>query len=135
MGRSGQAWSFVGGSEMGQLDKIANTWAMNIPVVEAPDLPKGAKEMARLKEDWDEISDSFGMVTVRVSVGKGEASKLALSDWIVKQARVPEVAIGEISMGDSESTVEVHVKKASYVIGVLKSRDFEGRSLEPVIVN
>ena len=49
---------------------------MSIPVVEAPDLPKGAKEMARLKEDWDEISDSFGMVTVRVSVGKRDASKL-----------------------------------------------------------
>ena len=91
--------------------------------------------MARLKEDWEEISDSFGMVTVRVSVGKGDASKLALSDWIVKQARVPEVAIGEISMGDSESTVEVHMKKASYVIDVLKSREFEGRSLEPAIVS
>ena len=38
-------------------------------------------------------------------------------------------------MGDSESTVEVHVKKASYVIDVLKSRDFEGRSLEPAIVS
>ena len=135
MGRSGQAWSFVSGSEIGQLDKIANTWAMSIPVVEAPDLPKGTKEMARLKEDWDEISDSFGMVTVRVSVGKRDASKLSLSDWIVKQARVPEVAIGEISIGDSESTVEVHMKKASYVIDVLKSREFEGRSLEPAIVS
>ena len=134
MGKSGQAWSFVSSSDIGQLDKIANTWAMSIPLVEAPDLPKGAKEMARLKEDWDELSDSFGMVTVRVSIAKGQASKLALSDWIVKQARIPEVAIGEISMGDSESTVEVHVKKASYVIDVLKSRDFEGRSLEPAIV-
>ena len=53
----------------------------------------------------------------------------------MKQARVPEVAIGEIAMGDSESTVEVHVKKASYVIDILKSRDFKGRSLEPAIVN
>ena len=53
----------------------------------------------------------------------------------MKQARVPEVAIGEISMGDSESTVEVHMKKASYVIDVLKSREFEGRSLEPAVVS
>ena len=135
MGRSGQAWSFVGGSEMSQLDKIANTWGMTIPLVEAPELPDGSKEMARQKEDWDELSDCFGMVTVRVSLGSGDASKLALADWIVNQARVPEVAIGEISMGDAESTVEVHVKKASYVIDVLKSRDFEGRSLRPAIVN
>jgi len=135
MGRSGQAWSFVGGSEMSQLDKIANTWGMTIPMVDAPELPKGAKEMSRLKEDWDELSDYFGMVTVRLSLGCGDASKLALADWIVKQARIPEVAIGEISMGGKESTVEVHVKKASYVIDVLKSREFEGRRLKPAIVN
>jgi len=135
MGRSGQAWSFVGGSEMPQLDKIANTWGMKIPLVEAPELPDGSKEMARLKEDWDEISDCFGMVTVRLKLRSGDSSKLALADWIVKQARVPEVAIGEISMGVEESTVEIHVKKASYVIDVLKSRDFKGIKLKPSIVS
>jgi ATP-dependent RNA helicase DeaD len=135
MGRSGQAWSFVGGSEVLQLDKIANTWGMTIPVVDAPTLPDGAKEMARLKEDWDELSDCFGMVTVRLALGSEDASKLSLADWIVKQARVPEVAIGEISIGEEESTVEVHVKKASYVIDVLKSRTFEGIRLRPEIVN
>jgi len=135
MGRSGQAWSFVGGSDMPQLDKIANTWGMTIPMVDAPELPDGAREMARLKEDWDELSDCFGMVTVRLSLGSGDASKLSLADWIIKQARIPEVAIGEISMGGKESTVEVHVNKASYVIDVLKSREFGGRRLHPAIVN
>ena len=135
MGRSGQAWSFVGGSDMPQLDKIANTWGMTIPMVDAPELPDGAREMARLKEDWDELSDCFGMVTVRLSLGSGDASKLSLADWIIKQARIPEVAIGEISMGGKESTVEVHVNKASYVIDVLKSREFGGRRLQPAIVN
>jgi hypothetical protein len=75
------------------------------------------------------------MVTVRLSLGRGDASKLALADWIAEQARVPEVAIGEISMGDGQSTVEVHVKKASYVIDVLKSREFKGMRLHPAIVN
>ena len=135
MGRSGQAWSFVGGSDMSQLDKIANTWGMTIPMVDAPELPDGAREMARLKEDWDELSDCFGMVTVRLSLGSDDASKLALADWIIKQARIPEVAIGEISIGGKESTVEVHVNKASYVIDVLKSREFGGRRLQPAIVN
>tara|TARA_B100000686_G_scaffold185582_1_gene192390 strand:- start:381 stop:1796 length:1416 start_codon:yes stop_codon:yes gene_type:complete len=134
MGRSGQAWSFVGSSERGMLDKIANTWGMSIPMVAAPELPEGGKEMAHQKEDWDELSDSFGMVTVRLSVGRGAASKLALADWILKEARVPEVAIGEISIGDDESTVEIHVKKASYVIDVLNSRQFQGRGLQPSIV-
>ena len=135
MGRSGQAWSFVSSTELGMLDKIANTWGMSIPVVSAPELPGGGKEMARLKEDWDELSDSFGMVSLRLSVGSKDASKLSLANWILKEARVPEVAIGEISVGESESTVEVHVKKASYVIDVMKSRQFKGRNLQPAIVS
>ena len=135
MGRSGQAWSFVGSSEMGLLDKISNTWGMEIPIVDPPQLTPGSREMARYKEDWDEISDSFGMVTVRLSLREGEASKYSIASWIVKEARVPEVAIGEISLGEEESTVEVHVKKASYVIDVLKSRDFKGKKLEPAIVS
>ena len=135
MGRSGQAWSFVTSGEQGMLHKIANTWNMTIPLVDAPELPPGTKEMIRHKEDWDELSDSFGMVTVRLSVGSGDASKLTLVDWILREARVPEIAIGEISLGDKESTVEVHVKKASYVMDVLKSREFMGRNLEPAIVS
>ncbi len=135
MGRSGQAWSFVGSSEIGLLDKISNTWGMEIPIVDPPQLTPGSREMARYKEDWDELSDSFGMVTVRLSLREGEASKYSIASWIVKEARVPEVAIGEISLGEEESTVEVHVKKASYVIDVLKSRDFKGKKLEPAIVS
>ena len=135
MGRTGQAWSFVGSSELGMLDKIANTWGLSIPMVSAPDLPEGGKEMARLKQDWDELSDSFGMVTVRLSVGGESASKLALADWILKEARIPEVAIGEIRIGEDESTVEIHVKKASYVIEVLNSRRFRGRGLQPSVVS
>ena len=117
------------------LDKIANTWNMEIPLVDAPELPGGAKERIRRKDDWDELSDEFGMVTVRLSVGKSEASKLALADWILKEARVPDIAIGEIMLGDDESIVEIHVKKASYVIDVLKTREFRGCDLEPVIIS
>ena len=69
MGRSGQSWSFVGGTEMGLLDKIVNTWGMSILVVDAWNFRRW-KEMAKLKDDWDEISDSFGMVKVKLSLGK-----------------------------------------------------------------
>jgi ATP-dependent RNA helicase DeaD len=133
MGRSGQAWSFVTRGERGMLDKIANTWSMKIPLVDAPELPEGAKEAIRRKDDWDELSDGFGMVPVRLSIGKAEASKMALAEWIQREARVPDITIGEIILGEGESIVEIHVKKASYVIDVLKSRKFGGRDLRPVI--
>ena len=135
MGRSGQAWSFVSSNEIGGLDRIANTWSLKIPIVDPPELPEGSRELMRQKEDWDEISDSFGMVTLRISVGSQEATKLSLANWILKEARVPDITLGEIELGDGSSTVEVHVKKASYVIDVLKNRKFKGRGLDPAIVS
>ena len=134
MGRKGQAWSFVSTSEIGLLDKIANTWNMEIPIVEVPDLAHGAKELNKFREDWDDLSDKFGMVTIRLSIEKGETTKLGLANWILKEAKIPEVSIGEISLGESESTVEVHLKKAPYVIDVLKTRKFDGRDLRPDVV-
>ena len=135
MGRSGQAWSFVSSNEIGGLDRIANPWSLKIPIVDPPELPEGSRELMRQKEDWDEISDSFGMVTLRISVGSQEATKLSLANWILKEARVPDITLGEIELGDGSSTVEVHVKKASYVIDVLKNRKFKGRGLDPAIVS
>jgi hypothetical protein len=74
------------------------------------------------------------MVTVSLEVGKSAATKRALADWIVNEARIPEIALGEISMEESSSTVQIHVDKASYVIDVIKKREFEGSSLNPTII-
>jgi ATP-dependent RNA helicase DeaD len=134
MGRSGQAWSFVTRGEQGMLNKIASTWSMEIPLVNAPEIPEGTKEVIRRKDDWDELSDGFGMVPVRLSIGKSGASKMALAEWIQRESKVPDISIGEIILGEDEAIVEIHVKKASYVIDVLKSRKFGGRALMPVIV-
>jgi hypothetical protein len=37
-------------------------------------------------------------------------------------------------MSDASSTVQIHVEKASYVIDVIKKREFDGISLNPSIV-
>ena len=87
------------------------------------------------RDDWDEVSDAFGMVTLRLSVGKSASSKLELAEWIAKQARVADIVIGEISQGDDETEVEIHVEKVAYVIDVIKAREFDGRSLTPEIVD
>jgi hypothetical protein len=60
---------------------------------------------------------------------------LALADWITKQARVPDIVIGEISQSDDETEVEIHVEKVAYVIDVIKAREFNGRPLTPTIVD
>ena len=136
MGRKGEAWSFVTREDQPQIEKIASTWNMTIPVVDAPPLPDGVeRDPIRRREDWEEVSDVFGMVTIRLSIGKSDSTKLALADWITKQARVPDIVIGEISQSDDETEVEIHVEKVAYVIDVIKAREFNGRSLTPTIVD
>ena len=135
MGRSGQAWSLVSKEDMAALDKIANTWNLEIPYVEAPALPQGmTRDPVRKREDWSEVTDPFGMVSVTLEVGRGKATKRALADWIVSEARIPEIALGEIQMEESSSTVQIHVEKASYVIDVIKKRNFDGVSLNPSLL-
>ena len=136
MGRKGEAWSFVTREDQPQIEKIASTWNMTIPVVDAPPLPDGVeRDPIGRREDWEEVSDVFGMVTIKLSIGKSDSTKLALADWITKQARVPDIVIGEISQSDDETEVEIHVEKVAYVIDVIKAREFNGRSLTPTIVD
>ncbi len=135
MGRKGEAWSFVTREDQPQIEKISSTWNMTIPIVDAPSLPKGVeRDPIRKREDWDEVSDAFGMVKIRLSIGKSDSTKRALADWITNQARIPDIVIGEISQSDNETDVEIHVEKVAYVIGVIKAREFNGVPLSPIIV-
>ena len=135
MGRSGQAWSLVSKEDMAALDKIANTWNLEIPYVEAPELPDGMeRDPVRKREDWSEVTDPFGMVSVSLGIGSATITKRSLADWIVSQARIPEIALGEIKMEETSSTVQIHVEKASYVIDVINKRKLDGNSLNPTIL-
>ena len=104
MGRKGEAWSLVSKEDKGSLQKISSTWGLEIPFVEAPDLPDGmSRDPVRKRDDWDEVADSFGMVRINLKIGIQDSTKRALSDWIVSQAKIPEIIIGEINQSD-EST-------------------------------
>ena len=136
MGRKGEAWSFSTSSEVSMIDKICSTWGLEIPFTEPPALPEGRdRDFIARRDDWDEVSDYFGMVRVSMKVKKSETTKRELVDWIVTESRIPEIAIGEVTSNDESTIVEVHVEKVAYVIDVIKGRKFQGISLEPAIVN
>ncbi len=135
MGRKGEAWSLVSKEDISSLDKISNTWNLEIPYVEVPSLPEGiSRDPVRKRDDWSEVTDPFGMVNIAIKVGNSSTTKRALADWIIEQARIPEIAIGEITMDSETSTVQVHVDKAAYVIDVVKKRQMDGKSLNPAII-
>ena len=136
MGRKGEAWSVSTSSEVSMIDKICSTWGLEIPFTEPPALPEGRdRDFIARRDDWDEVSDYFGMVRVSMKVNKSETTKRELVDWIVMESRIPEIAIGEVTSNDEGTIVEVHVEKVAYVIDVIKGRKFQGISLEPAIVN
>ena len=135
MGRKGKAWSLVSKEDKGSLQKIGSTWGLEIPFVETPELPDGMdRDPVRKRDDWDEVADSFGMVKINLKIGLQDSTKRALSDWIVSQAKIPEIIIGEINQSDENTEVEVHVAKVAYVIDVIKARDYNGRKLKPEII-
>ena len=136
MGRKGESWSFVSGKEVQSIDRICSTWGLTIPFVEPPALPEGReRDFVPKRDDWEEVSDAFGMVSVRMSLGSAEKTRRELVDWIVSEARIPEIAIGEVSMDSRDMIVEIHVEKVAYVIDVVKQRKLDGVSLNPEIVN
>ena len=136
MGRNGEAWSFVTSEDRQLIEKISSTWNLNIPYVDAPKLPKGMdRDPIGRRDDWEEVSDPFGMVTVRLALGKSDSTKRAIADWITQEARVSDIVIGEISQSEDETKVEIHVDKVAYVIDVIKARDFNGLSLAPSIMS
>ena len=73
------------------------------------------------------------MIKVRLDVGKKIVTKNSLFEWVLKQTKVPELAIGEITINDDDSLMEIHVEKISYVIGVLKSKKFEDNPVNPKV--
>ena len=134
MGRKGESWSFATGGEVQLIDKICSTWGLTIPFVDAPSLPEGTgRDFVPKRDDWDEVSDPFGMVRVRMSMPSTEKTRREIVDWIISEARIPEIAIGEVEQDSGSTVVEIHVEKVAYVIDVIKGRKFHGVALKPEI--
>ncbi len=132
MGRSGTAWSFVGREDMIQLDRIRSTWNLTIDQTEAPELPEDVKrDPIRARMDWSESSDPFGMVRISISAGSSIIrSTLHLSDWIMENAKIKELAIGEIQISDNNTFVDIHSESAQRVLEIIERREFNGQKLE-----
>ena len=136
MGKKGNAWSFVGREDLRQLEVIKTTWNLNITKSEAPELPEGVNmDPVRPRKDWAESSDPFGMVKISIEAGQNLIlSKLSLSEWIISQAKVKELAIGEINIDEKHTTVDIHAESAQRVLEILERREYNGSKLVAELV-
>ena len=134
MGRKGAAWSFVSGEDAPNMTKIISTWNMVVQEVDAPELPEGVdRDPVRKQMDWGESADVFGMVPIRMSTDV--TSKLAIHGFIAGEARLPDLAIGQIVADGTHAIVEVHREKAQHALDALKGKAFNGSNINAELSN
>ena len=134
MGRKGAAWSFVSGEDAPNMTKIISTWNMVVQEVDAPELPEGVdRDPVRKQMDWGESADVFGMVPIRMSTDV--TSKLAIHGFIASEARLPDLAIGQIVADGTHAIVEVHREKAQHALDALKGKAFNGSNINAELSN
>ena len=108
-GKEGTAISFVTSEE----EHIIREFCHRISgmTIEKRDVPEedGMKDTVRKVIDYDQISDVFGMVKFEVNLGKNDGyGKVSLADFIIRNTRIYDHAIGKIQIGPDSSIVEVH---------------------------
>ena len=134
MGRKGEAWSFVSGEDAPLMSKVISTWNMVVKEVEAPPLPDGVdRDPVRKQKDWGESADVWGMVPIRLAIDG--ASKLAIHAFLSDEARLPDLAIGNIRPEGNTTIVEVHRQKAQHALDALKGKSFNGAKVNADLVN
>ena len=107
-GKEGTAVSFVTSEEQHLVKEFELRTDMEIEKRDVPE-EEGMKDTVKKVIDYDQISDVFGMVRFEVNLGKNDGyGKVSLADFIIRNARVRDAAIGKIQLGADSSIVEVH---------------------------
>jgi ATP-dependent RNA helicase DeaD len=107
-GKEGKAVSFVTSEEEHLVTEFQRRTDMLIEKLEVPE-EEGMKDTVKKVIDYDQISDPFGMVRFEINLGKNDGyGKVSLADFIIRNGRVRDAAIGKIQIGPDSSVVEVH---------------------------
>ena len=129
IGRKGEAWVLVGRDDLPQINKIAATHSLDIISTEAPELPDGIdRDPVRKQEDNSEAADVFGMVPIKISTT--DMSKYSIVELLISSLNCSELAIGDITINDDHSVVEVHNKHASLALRSLNSNKLDASIIE-----
>jgi len=130
IGRKGQAWTLVSRDDIGQMNRIIATHGLIVDETSTPEMPDGLDEKIRFSEDHSESSSVFGMVPIRIDIGSATGlTKLSAAEWIVDAIRCDELAIGNISIEDGHSFIEVHKSKVGLALKAVRKNGFNGRDV------
>ena len=122
IGRKGEAWVLVGRDDVPQLSKIIATHSLQVTEVEAPELPSGVdRDPVKKQDDNSEAADVFGMVPVRLETTS--LSKYEILNQVMSSLNCDELAVGDITISDKHTVVEIHTKHATLALKAFNSRN------------
>ena len=122
IGRKGEAWVLVGRDDVPQLSKIIATHSLQVTEVEAPELPSGVdRDPVKKQDDNSEAADVFGMVPVRLETTS--FSKYEILNQVISSLNCDELAVGDITISDKHTVVEIHTKHAALALKAFNSRN------------
>ncbi|MFA5452868.1 MAG: DEAD/DEAH box helicase [Candidatus Methanomethylophilaceae archaeon] len=133
-GKEGVAVSFVTSDEEHFVREFELRTGMPIVRREVPK-EEGMKDTVRRVIDYDQLADVFGMVKFEVNLGKDDGyGKVSLAEFVIRNARVRDAAIGKIQIGNESSVVEVHRDYASRMTMDLPRCKHKGKSIEVKVI-
>lgn len=108
-GKEGVAVSFITSEEEYLIKEFELRTGMVIEKRDVPEAEEGTKDTIRKVVDYDQISDVFGMCKFEINIGKKDGvGKVSLADFIIRNAKVRDFAIGKIEVNPDYSVIEVH---------------------------
>ena len=133
-GKEGIAITFITSKEVHLLKKINEFGVTEIAKEEVPE--SGRKDVIRKVMDFEDQADLFGMVLFKVVAGEGEpVERSDLLELLNRKMRVPELAIGNISVLKDRTDFEVHKDSAKKVLMELKTLRVGDKKLRVDIVH
>ncbi len=130
-GKEGRAITFVSADEMHLLDAIEKFTEQKLKQIEVPSAKGRSAGQVREVLDFDEMADIFGMVRFQLSLGRKDVpSVMDISDFVARTARVNDITVGHIDIGDDQTVVEIHKDVAMKVLRALRQSKYHGRKFE-----
>ena len=134
-GKEGVAVSFVTSAEEHLVREFQMRTGMEITKRDVPEAEPGTKDTIRKVIDYDQISDVYGMCRFEINLGKKDGiKKVSLADFIIKNARVRDVSIGKIEIGDESSVVQVHKDFGNRMTMDLTKTKYNGKAVRVKVI-
>ena len=131
MGSKGTAWSLITKDERQLLTRLVSTYNLDVENYELAD--SAEENLAfNIKKvvDWGDEANVFGMVPLEINLGKTDGyNNYSLIEFIRKEISLSDLSIGEITVYEEKSLIEIHTSKVEYVIPAINNHASESKSL------